>query len=72
MTIAVRNELAEWIRQSRDEELLETLMLIKDSSKGDWFTDLSKQQRKSIERGIVDHEKGNTLTSKEFWDKHGR
>jgi len=72
MKVAARNEIIEWIRQVKDEELLETLKLIKDTSSDiDWYEQLSQKQRNSIQLGIQDHKKGNTISSKEFWEKHG-
>lgn len=72
MKVAVRNEIIDWIRQVKDEELLETLKLIKENSSDiDWYEQLSQKQKDSIQRGIIDHEKDNTLSSKEFWEKHG-
>lgn len=72
MKVAVRNEIIEWIRQVKDEELLETLNLIKEnSSEADWCEQLSQKQKDSIQRGISDHKKDKTLSSKEFWEKHG-
>lgn len=72
MKVAVRNEIIDWIRQIKDEELLETLKLIKDnSSDHDWYEQLSQKQKDSVQRGISDHKKDNTLSSKEFWEKHG-
>ncbi|MFY0651179.1 MAG: hypothetical protein JXQ96_04060 [Cyclobacteriaceae bacterium] len=72
MTAEVRNELIGWVQNLEDEELLTTLKLIKDNSTlEDWYDSLSAKQHQSIQRGIVDHEKGRTLSSDEFWRKHG-
>lgn len=68
----VREELVEWITKPENEELLNTLNLMKEaSSKGDWFDDLTEEEKQSIERGQKDHQKGHTLNSKDFWAKHG-
>jgi len=65
-----KNEMIEWIFDPKNEDLLETLKLIKESSDGsDWYDSLSDGEKKSIERGISDHKSGKTLSSKEFWDK---
>ncbi len=71
MDNVVREEIAKWISQTKNNELLETLKLIKESStREDWYENLKKHEKQSIKRGQKDHEEGNTLTSKEFWEKH--
>ncbi|CAN5798670.1 hypothetical protein BH24BAC1_BH24BAC1_41650 [soil metagenome] len=72
-TQALKNEIMEWISRTNDNSLLKILKSIKDSNAGttDWFDDLSQEEIDSLNRGIEDHEKGNILTSKEFWEDHG-
>ena len=69
----VREELVEWISKPGNEELLETLKLMKEAepAEGDWYNDLTEVERKSVKRGKKDHEEGRTLSSRDFWDKHG-
>lgn len=66
---ALRNEIIEWITKINDNSLLKTLKSIKDSNvtTADWYDDLNKGEIESIHRGIEDHEKGDVLTSKDFW-----
>ncbi len=73
-TQALKNEIMEWISRTNDNSLLKILKSIKDSNAGttDWFDDLGQVEIDSLNRGIEDHEKGNILTSKEFWADHGR
>ena len=67
----LKHELISWLTQLKDKKLLKSLSSIKDSvESGDWFNGLSVKQKKSFERGIRDHQKGNTLTSKEFWQRY--
>ncbi len=68
MEAKARKELVEWISKTENEELLETLLLIKKSSdSADWFDELSEQEKKSVIQGVADHESGNTLSSEDFW-----
>jgi hypothetical protein len=68
----VREEVVEWISRPGNEDLLETLKLMKEeSSEGDWYDDLTEGAKESVKKGQEDHEKGKTLSSREFWNKHG-
>lgn len=72
MDSIVREEIVEWISTTEDKNLLDALKILKDSSvQGDWFDTLSDAEKASIERGMDDSQTGNTLTSDEFWKKHG-
>ncbi|MDR9364596.1 MAG: hypothetical protein RI575_04625 [Balneolaceae bacterium] len=67
----VKQDIFEWISKPENEDLLETLRLMKEnSSSGDWIDDLTESERNSIEKGIKDHKKGDTLSSEEFWAKN--
>ncbi|MDR9416782.1 MAG: hypothetical protein RI564_10890 [Gracilimonas sp.] len=37
---------------------------------GDWYADLTVEERESIKKGEQDHNEGRVLSSKEFWIKH--
>lgn len=53
--------------------MLSALTSIKDSEQsGDWHETLTSEQKKSLEKGIKDHEKGRILTSKQLWERYGR
>ena len=72
MDNVVKEELVEWISKPGNEDLLETLKLMKEaSSDGDWYDELSQDEKASIKRGLEDQEEGKTLSSREFWDRHG-
>jgi hypothetical protein len=67
----LKHELISWLTQLKDKKLLKSIASIKDSvESGDWYSELSSKQKKSMERGIRNHKKGNTLTSKEFWQRY--
>ncbi len=70
---ALKYEIIEWITRTNDNALLNTLKSIKDSNaaSADWYDELNDEEIKSIDRGIKNHEKGEVLTSKEFWSGHG-
>lgn len=71
MEASTRNELADWILHLQNEELLSTLILIKESTEDeDWYATLTKTQKDSIKRGIKDQQSGRTLSSEDFWKKH--
>lgn len=67
----VKQDIVEWISKPENEDLLETIKLIKEGSASeDWMNDLSESERESLQRGMEDHKKGDTLSSEEFWSKH--
>ncbi len=69
----LKYEIIEWITKTNDYSLLNTLKSIKDSNaaSADWYDELSDEETESINRGIENHEKGEVLTSKEFWSGYG-
>lgn len=68
----VKEELVEWITKPGNKDLLETLKLMKEESlEEDWYNDLTEGEKESIKKGQEDHKKGRTLSSREFWNKHG-
>ncbi|MDZ7718272.1 MAG: hypothetical protein U5K72_05565 [Balneolaceae bacterium] len=67
----IKQDIVEWISKPENEDLLETLRLMKEkSSTRDWMNDLTDSEKESIEKGRKDHIQGNTLSSEEFWAKH--
>lgn len=66
-------ELINWVTKLKDKKLLGALTSIKDSEEsGDWYDSLTTAQKKSLEKGIQDHQKGRTVTSKKFWERYGK
>jgi len=65
----LKYEIIEWVTKTNDNSLLKALKSIKDANMAtnDWFENLTKEEKESINRGISNHEKGEVLTSKEFW-----
>ena len=70
---SIKLELISWVSKLKDKKLLGSLASIKDSTEsGDWYEQLTPAQKKSLEKGIDDHKKGRTLSSKQFWERYGR
>lgn len=70
----LKYEIIESITKTNDNSLLKTLKSIIDSksnAKETWYDELSEEEIQSINRGFEDHEKGEVLTSKEFWSEYG-
>ena len=69
----IKLELINWVSKLKDKKLLGSLSSIKDSTEsGDWYESLNTAQKKSIEKGVQDHQKGRRLSNKQFWDRYGK
>jgi hypothetical protein len=71
----VKNDLIEWINKLSDVNLLSFLEGMRQSkTEGDWWNNLSAKQIREIEKGLEDIEKGNVISSADFWKrlKNGR
>ena len=52
----VNQDIVEWISKPENEDLLETLRLMKeDSVSDDWLNELTESEKKSLKKGIKDH-----------------
>ena len=74
MSTAELNEtklnLIAWINQISDADLISLLEGIRSSrSKGDWWDELSTNQKKIILSGLRDAEAGKLISSRSFWKK---
>jgi hypothetical protein len=64
----IKLNLISWINQLSDDYVITFLDGLKHSkSKGDWWDELNEKQKKIILAGLKDAEKGDTLSSKDFW-----
>ena len=62
-------DLIAWINRLSDENIIEFLDGLKRSkSKDDWWDGLSENQQKMLQNGIDDIEKGNVISSNQFWE----
>jgi len=70
---ALKLELIEWLASLDNESTIQYLKVIKDSSDSDhdWWTDLTDEQKRSIERGLQDVDKGNVTSHEEVKSKYG-
>lgn len=57
---AIKLELIEWLARLEDDETIDYLKVIKDSkvSHGNWWHELTDEQKAGIERGLKDVEAG--------------
>lgn len=66
----VKLSLISWINQLSDVNVIAFLDGLKRSkSKGDWWDELTQDQKKVVLAGLKDAEKGNTISSKDFWKR---
>ena len=62
-------DLIAWINRLSDENIIEFLDGLKRSkSKDDWWDGLSENRQKMLQNGIDDIEKGNVISSNQFWE----
>jgi hypothetical protein len=63
-------ELINWIGQLSDPDLLTFLSGMKDSNtNGDWYDELSDEQKRHLGEGLNDAIEGRHVSSSEFWRK---
>lgn len=54
MESVTKNEIIEWIFDPENEDLLETLKLIKESSDGtDWYDKLTDSEKNQLRKGYL-------------------
>ena len=61
MDINIQNkkiELIQWLSTLNDESIIEKVMKLRENEKTDWWKEISKEERKSIEKGIQDADSG--------------
>lgn len=67
-----RKELINWIKNLDNENLLNFLNTLRVSEKSksvDWWDNLSKSEIEDINQGLKDVANGDTVSSKEFWNR---
>jgi hypothetical protein len=66
----IKLNLISWINQISDADLISFLEGIRNSrSKGDWWDELSSDQKKIIQNGLKDAEDGKVISSSQFLKK---
>ncbi len=70
---AIKLELIQWLTKLEDDETLDYLKIVKDSSgtNDDWWHDLNEEQKSGIERGLKDIETGKVKPHNEVKLKYG-
>lgn len=69
---AIKLELIEWLAQLDDEDTIEYLKVVKDSkTEGDWWEDLTPDQRTGIDRGLKDIDEGRVTPHEEVKKRFG-
>ncbi|MBW8241638.1 hypothetical protein K1F50_02420 [Muricauda oceani] len=62
MDINIQNkkiELIQWLSTLNDESIIEKIMKLRENEKVDWWEEISKEEKKSIENGLKDAASGN-------------
>jgi hypothetical protein len=63
-------DLIAWINQLSDMKMIEFLESLRNSeTKADGWDDLPESHKTEIEKGLEDMEKGNVISSAEFWKR---
>lgn len=65
MDINIQNkkiELIQWLSTLNDESMIEKLIKLREKEKSDWWNELSKAEKESIEKGLLDAENGKLIT----------
>ncbi|MAN59561.1 MAG: hypothetical protein CMC08_06965 [Flavobacteriaceae bacterium] len=68
MDINIQNkkiELIQWLSTLNDESIIEKVMKLRENEKTDWWKEISKEERKSIEKGIQDSDSGKLKSHSE-------
>ena len=66
-------ELIEWLTKLEDDETIQYLKVVKDSKPDDhnWWDDLDASQKKGIETGLKDIDKGSVIPQDEVRKRYG-
>ena len=65
-----KSNLIVWIEGLSDINMLTALDSIRNSKpEGDWWDDLTDEQKQHINEGIEDEKNGNVYPSSVFWDR---
>jgi hypothetical protein len=70
---AIKLELIQWLNKLEDDETLDYLKVVKDSSDTStgWWHDLSDEQKSGIERGLRDIDTGRIHSHRDIKLKYG-
>ena len=70
---AIKLELIEWLTKLDDQDTINYLKVVKDSSSddSDWWNTLSDNQKQGIEAGLKDIEEGRVTDHEDVKRKYG-
>ncbi|MGE0018279.1 MAG: hypothetical protein AB7S72_01325 [Draconibacterium sp.] len=70
---AIKLEIIEWLAKLEDSDTIEYLKIVKDlkGGEGDWWDELTEDQKQSIERGLNDIEAGRLISHDAVKAKYG-
>ncbi|MFN8205917.1 MAG: hypothetical protein U0T82_00715 [Bacteroidales bacterium] len=70
---AIKLELIQWLSRLEDEQTLNYLRIVKESSEtdSDWWHELTESQKAGIERGLNDIAEGRIVAHLEVKRKYG-
>ncbi|WP_372920074.1 hypothetical protein [Salegentibacter sp.] len=58
-------ELIQWLSTLNDESIIEKIMKLRETEKTDWWKEISKEEKKSIDKGIQDADSGKLRSHSE-------
>jgi RNA polymerase-binding transcription factor DksA len=65
-------ELIQWLTTLEDSSLIQKIMDIRKSETQDWWDEISETEKKSIEQGLMDAEKGKLKPNSEAEKIYGK
>jgi len=68
MAIDLQNkkiELIQWLSTLDNEIIIDKLMKLRENEKADWWSEITEEEKKSIEKGIEDADSGNLTPQSE-------
>lgn len=70
---ALKLELIEWLTKLDDDDTISYLKIVKDSSQtgGDWWKELSDEQKQGIDRGLRDIDGGRITPHDQVKKEYG-
>ena len=70
---SIKLELIEWLTKLNDQDTLQYLKVVKDSSSlnHDWWNDLTEEQIQGISRGLKDIDEGRIVSHEVVKRKYG-
>ncbi|WZL88510.1 hypothetical protein VS868_12990 [Salinimicrobium sp. 3283s] len=58
-------ELIQWLSTLDDELIIEKIMKLRKKEKTDWWNEVSKEEKASVQKGIEDADSGNLESQSE-------